>query len=164
MRPNQRPLLFALMASVLALAPAHAIMPPPLNEDVAFAIYRHQFANNASGIKRRAAAYCIGYRFGRGAALLDAPPGLVARFRKSVPRVKIASACRFDERRGRVFDRASGRPALTFFIVGMNCGPDACTAEGGYSEGNLSASTGTYQLSRQGNVWRVTDYRLKAIS
>jgi hypothetical protein len=162
MKTIPRTSLTLLMSGLLIAAPVTAIRPPDINEDAAAAVFRYQFAHNESGIRRRAAAFCIGY--GRGASLRDPPKSLIARFRKAWPRVKPASACRFDEKRGVNIDRASGRPALTFFVLGTSCTEAACTAEGGYIEGNLSASSATYQLLRQGSAWRVTVYRLDAIS
>lgn len=123
------------------------------------ATYRYLFANNASGIKDRAATYCIGV--GARPDIADPPPALLTALSDVTPKVHPASVCRVDER---VVD-AAGRPSLLFTLAPAGCdSPDNCLFEGGYYEANLSASHGRYRAREVDGRWQVTPEGPQAIS
>lgn len=98
------------------------------------AFFQYQFDNNASALGENAAAWFIGLEGGR-----DPSPGLLERFERHEPAVRPLSGSAL--RDGQVVDAESGEPALAFRVVNIVF-PDRTTAaaDGGYSEGPVSAS------------------------
>lgn len=123
------------------------------------ATFRHLFADNASALKSNAATYCIGT--GTSGAVNDPDPELIAALADVRPAVAPASACKADVR---VVD-AQGRPSLLFTLRTVECdGRNNCVFEGGYYEGNLSASSTRYRARFGGGRWQVTQEGPIAIS
>ena len=123
------------------------------------ATYRYLFAHNVSGLQDDAATYCLGV--GRRSALSDPPPELLAALSDVRPEVEPASQCRI----GAGVVGPDGRPALLFSLTPAVCGSaDNCLFEGGYYEGNLSASHSTYRARSVNGRWQVTPVGPGAVS
>ncbi len=123
------------------------------------ATFRYLFANNASALKARASTYCVGT--GSGGELANPNPELMKALAGTRPKVVPASSCR---RGNRVVD-AAGRPALIFNLATVQCdGLDNCVFEGGYYEGNVSASNGRYRARWVNGRWQITPEGAQAIS
>ncbi len=123
------------------------------------AVFRYQFDHNDSGLKERAAAYCLCVPDGEGRrGERDPEPALLDLLRGRKPPVLPCSACRVEG--GRVVETREGRPALTFRIAALRWrGRDEAEVEGGYAEGNLSASGQRYRVVRGEAGWKVADVR-----
>lgn len=77
------------------------------------------------------------------------------------PKVSPVSSC---HRQTRVTD-AEGKPALIFTVTAKGCSSaDDCLFNGGYYEGNVSASGGDYRARRVNGVWQVVPEGPQAIS
>ncbi len=123
------------------------------------ATFRYMFADNASALKVNAASYCVGT--GAMPNLADPTPETLAALSGVVPKVAPASTCRTAER---VTDGA-GRPSLIFTLTSKGCASaDNCLFDGGYYEGNMSASGGDYRARRVDGVWQVAPEGPQAIS
>ena len=123
------------------------------------ATYRHLFTHNVSALQDDAAAYCLGV--GTPSDLSDPTPALLAALSDVTPEVEPASQCRI----GAGVTDPEGRPALLFSLTPAVCGsPDDCLFEGGYYEGNLSASHGTYRARSVNGRWQVTPVGPEAVS
>jgi hypothetical protein len=124
------------------------------------AVFRYQFEHNDSGLQDRAAAYCLCVpdREGRRGGERDPEPGLLELFRGRKPPVLPCSGCRVEG--GRVVETREGRPALTFRVAALRwLGRDEAEVEGGYGEGNLSASGQRFRVVRGEAGWKVADVR-----
>jgi len=124
------------------------------------AVFRYQFEHNDSGLQERAAAYCLCVPDGEGrrGGERDPEPGLLELFRGRKPPVLPCSGCRIDG--GRVVEAREGRPALTFRVASLRwLGRDEAEVEGGYGEGNLSASGQRFRVVRGEAGWKVADVR-----
>lgn len=101
------------------------------------AVFRYQFEHNASAAQQKASAYFLSID-GK-----DAPTDLLNRFEGQRPAVKAGSE--FSEGKG-----------LNFRIDTLIWLDEVTVeAEGGYYEGNVSASGNTYRLERQDGTWKV---------
>ena len=139
-------------AEGLAGTPVEPLSRP----DVVEALFRHQFANNASGAQRDIAAVCLEVAGG------DPPAQFLTRFAATAPRALPASACEF--RGVRYVVKASGEPAIVHFVSSLACTGDVCEARGGYREANLSASVNRYRLEKRGLRWQVVADMIEVIS
>lgn len=123
------------------------------------ATYRHLFANNASGLKSSASTYCVAV--GARSDLADPSPALLAALSELSPKVQQASACRISDR----VVNTAGQPSLLFTLRSLGCeSADSCLFEGGYYEGNLSASAGQYRARKVDGRWQVTPEGPQGIS
>ncbi len=114
--------------------------------DIAEAVFRFQFGNNASGVQRKAPGYYL--------ELFKADPdaGFLARFKNNEPPV------------GKASDFKQGQ-GLIFRVDKIKLvGKDRVEVEGGYYEGNLSASGVTFTVERKDGRWTVTNARRSWIS
>jgi len=156
----------SLLLAACASTPPGTSGPQTLgsNLDRLEALYRYQMAKNASGQQQNAGVYCLALGGSQGG---DPPAALFALFGQSAAPVVPRSRCTVaPDSEGNVVRLTSGgRDGLILYVSSMTCAaPDSCTAEGGYYEANLSASSNTYQLARSGGRWVVTGNRLNAIS
>ncbi|MEN8149446.1 MAG: hypothetical protein ABFS86_06460 [Planctomycetota bacterium] len=145
-----RLLTVALIAAVLAACSAPAAPEPPSRSesefDICEAAFRHQFANNASAVQQKAAAYFLEIR-GK-----DPTPEFLARFADHTPPVKAGSA----------FETGKG---LKFHVESIEwLGDDRVKVSGGYYEASLSASGNEYVVERKGDGWKVTNDTMLRIS
>lgn len=163
-----RPALLTVITLMTALAGCHRAAPaspaaPPLVGDgaqIAEAVFRHLFANNASAVQGRASVYCL-----RVDGPSDPSAALLARFATNRPRVVAVSAC--TEGGDGVFVRgaASGtRPGLVFAVGEIEIDGDHSTAIASYFEGGLSAASYGYALRRTAAGWEVVEQVLFMIS
>ena len=129
---------------------------PSTRPDVLEALFRHQFANNASGQQKKAGGYCL------EVAGTDPDAAFLSRFAGTNPTVYPASDCTFDDVQYTL--RATGQPAIVHFVSALSCSATACEARGGYREGNLSSSVNRYRLEYRGGRWQVVQDVMEAIS
>jgi len=135
-------------ASVLRLLEDEAAKNSRPNDhwDVCEAVFRYQFGHNASAAQQRAKAYFLSVRGN------DPPAGFLRRFEKHTPTV----------RRGSQFRQGAG---LRFRIGSFKwTGENTAEVEGGYYEGNLSASGNTYRVEKTNAGWKVTGRIMSWIS
>lgn len=126
------------------------------------AVFRYQFEHNDSGLKAGAAAYCLCVP-GEGGKERDPGQALLDRFKEQKPPAAPCSACAFAE--GRVVEKKSGQPALTFYVSRVRwLSAGEAEVEGGYREANLSASGNRYRVVRKDEGWVVADARQQWIS
>ncbi len=157
------PCAFALSGCV---TPAAMPAAPPVDDASAAtpagleqAAYRYLFENNASAFGAQVDAYCLAS--GRAA---DRDPGAatLAAFVDHRPRVVPVSACMRD---ARASVTATGDTALIFHIADITCqSATQCTFQGGYYEGNMSASQGGYRAEYSGGRWQIQPSGPHAIS
>jgi hypothetical protein len=123
------------------------------------AVFRHQFDHNASASRRNVDYFFLG--LGRNE---DPPADLLARFTGETPQVLPMSMSEVSRSEG-VKHRERGGRGLIFRIWSLRwVDDDTAIAEGGYFEGNLSASGNTYRVERRGGQWTVTADRLNWIA
>jgi hypothetical protein len=101
------------------------------------AVFRYQFKNNASAAQQNASAYFLSIDN------RDAPKDLINRFKGQVPPVMVGSG--FSVGKGVKF-RINSLKWIDKVTVEV---------EGGYYEGNVSASGNIYRLLRQDGTWKV---------
>jgi len=101
------------------------------------AVFRYQFKNNASAAQQNASAYFLSIDN------RDAPKDLLNRFKGQNPPVKVGSG--FSVGKGVKF-RINSLKWIDKVTVEV---------EGGYYEGNVSASGNIYRLLRQDGTWKV---------
>lgn len=122
--------------------------------DMTEAAFRYLFVNNASAFKHNVAAYCVG--LGQGQTLRDPEPRMVMALnvKDADPRPVVlpASGC---VQGVDVKDRATGGRAILFRVSDVQCQGDSCTFQGGYYEGNVSASNGMFRATRHGDSWQI---------
>lgn len=167
-----RDLLLALLTLLLACT-GHAVPEPPEEPpaddsreaagwDVREAVFRHQFEDNASGGQRSVAYYFLAW--GNPTEREDPPAKFLERFEGHTPRVVPVSKSTVAEDSS-VVHRDDGKRGLIFQITDLRW-IDQTTAEvqGGYYEGNVSASGNLYRVEKQGDGWVVTEDRMLWIS
>lgn len=134
--------------------------------DIREAVFRHQFAHNASGQKQNARVLCLGVRQMHpvdGPSESDPEPALLARFSNHLAPVRGQSACMVDG--SGVVDKATGAQGLSFRV-----GPIAwvngeeVTLGGGYYEASLSSSGNEYRVRKIEGRWTVVEDRMTYIS
>ena len=145
--------LIAVLMCMAALALPWQVQPQsrPQSDadDIREAVFRHMFQKNASSLRQSAAVYCLSIAGG------DPGDAFMSRFGKHQPPVKKASECVVSEAHG-VLDKATSARGLIFRVVKIEQTGDAkATVEGGYYEGNMSASGNIYTLEKMNGVWRV---------
>jgi hypothetical protein len=124
------------------------------------ATYRYLFANNVSALQGGAANYCIGVGV-RSAS--DPPEALMTALAGVTPEVQPISSCRTAETSQVV--NTSGQPSLIFALAQIRCnGSTDCLFDGGYQEGNLSASRGRYRARLVNGQWQVSPEGPQAVS
>jgi hypothetical protein len=130
-------------------------------DDIREAVFRHQFDHNASGLQKRAHAYCLLIRVGEKNS--DPSDQFMKRFAGHKPPIRKASGCHWTSIQ--VIENRSGRSALIFFVSNVSWISDTeVTVEGGYEEGNVSSSGNTYTLRKQNGKWGVTNDQMNVIS
>lgn len=153
--------LAMLLSACHVAAPASPAAPLAGDEaQIAEAVLRHLFANNASAVQGGASVYCLGVK-DRG----DPSAALLARFATHRPRVVAISTC--IESGDGVFLRSAGtggRPGLTFTVADITVEGDRATATAGYFEAGLSAASYGYSLRRTVAGWEVVEQVLFMIS
>ncbi len=161
----------ALPSLVLVLFLSGFSSAPPASDidpDIAEAVFRYQFAHNASGQKAEANVYCIGFssRSADGGINRDPSTEFLTRFADVKPPVKAASQCSFDKKFGNsVVDRSTGGFGLIFRIESVKCADNShCDVQGGYYEANESSSGNTYHLEKQREKWVVVGDNMNWIS
>ena len=126
--------------------------------DIYETVLRHQFTRNASATQQSAGSYFI--------QIQDADPSdtFLHRFSGETPLVKRASEARHARDSG-IYDRETGKMSLIFEVGAIRWhGNNSVEVDGGYYEGDLSASGNTYRLTRRGNKWKVLKDTMSWIS
>jgi hypothetical protein len=109
------------------------------------AVFRYQFAHNASGLQKAAEVVCL------SAFDKDPKPALLKRLGNPV--VRPASACDATSGRG-VVEKGTGKQGYILEVGAIRrTSPTTAEAEGGYYEAGLSASGNTYFLERKKGRW-----------
>ncbi len=127
--------------------------------DIMEAVFRYQFANNASGLQNRAKVYFLSL-----AEDADPDAAFMARFAGDPIPVKPVSQSRLREN-GQVEDASNGATGLIFRVdrVRMTSEHEA-RVHGGYYEANVSASGNVYSLTCEAGKWKVGDEVMRWIS
>jgi hypothetical protein len=150
-------LLLTIASASLAVDTDHTSQ----EDDIREAVFRHQFDHNASGQKKSAHAYCLSVLMGNKDS--DPSDQFIKRFAHHKPPIRKASACHWDSIE--VVENRTGRPALIFFISRITWISDTeVTVDGGYEEGNVSASANTYTVTKRNGKWEITHDQMNAIS
>lgn len=122
------------------------------------AVFRYQFEHNASSKKQSAGVYFLSLG-DRG----DPTPEFIARFAGHDPTVKPASDATVGAG-GLVADPETGAIGLIFRIDSEQWADGEVTVEGGYYEGEVSASGNVYTVVCDDNHWTISDDRMRWIS
>ena len=127
-----------------------------LSDDLAAAVFRYQFAHNASGRQDKASVYCIGYGSNPGSETIFGPSPKLLRLLAGIkPHVAAYTACAIDPSRG-VVEKSTGGDGLLFKIATVSCSTmKRCIVQGGYYESSLSASANAYFLKKRDQGWIV---------
>jgi hypothetical protein len=148
-KPAEPPTPSPSVAKESPNAPAATGPTAAAEEDVLEAVFRYQFAHNASGIQQAAARYCISFPGDKAPS-----EGFLSRFARNLPPVAAADQC----------DRTTGKD-LFFQAKAIEWeGDSTAVVHGGYWEGNLSSSGETFRVVREEGRWVVKDARLEAMS
>jgi hypothetical protein len=140
--------------SAAASAAARLRAEPAVRE----VVFRHLFANNASGLKDRAAAYYIRFREA------DPEAAFLARFAGQEPPVLPASRCEASKEQG-VLDRATGERGLLFTIESIEWLSDGeAVVVARYYEAGLSAAGYRLLVVWSGSRFRVEESSMLWIS
>lgn len=164
MRPSL-PIMIALVTSLSACLHASPAARAPSAStgdaaQVSEAVFRHLFANNASGAQGDASVYCLRVDDAR-----DPGAALLARFATDRPLVVAGSAC--VESSDGVFLRSAGagaQPGLIFTVSEIEVEGDRATASAAYFEGGMSAASYGYRLRKTATGWEVIEQVLFMIS
>ena len=149
------------IAALAAGACGTAVGDGEPNIEAMAATYRYLFANNASALQGEAANYCLGV--GARSAASEPPEALMTVLAGVTPEVQPVSACRTTETSQVV--NMSGQRSLIFNLAQIRCNGSAdCLFEGGYQEGNLSASRGQYRARLVNGQWQVSPEGPQSIS
>lgn len=128
-------------------------------EDIREAVFRYQFDHNASALQKSAAAYCLSL----GQKDTDPPDEFMKRFSGFKPTVVKASMCRplygFGASKHILKSRLFFRVSSITWISATEVKVD-----GGYYEGNLSASGNTYTVKMENGKWAVSNDEMHWIS
>lgn len=134
-----------------------------VDDQVREAVFKHMFTHNASGMKDRAGVYFLAIDEG-GGKRRDPSPALMARFAAQRPRVEPVSRADISFDQG-VIHRQTGERGILFRIGAIKrVKDDVVEVEGGYHEGNLSASGNVYRVERIAGVWVVTGDKMEWIA
>jgi len=128
--------------------------------DVFEAVFRYQFAHNASGAQPNVGPFFLALD-----KKTDPPAELMGRFSGDKPVVMPMSQADISPSKGVRQRNGSGGKGLLLYL-GTITWIDMDTAEviGGYYEGNLSASKNIYRIVRKNGRWSVISDQLFAIS
>ena len=134
-----------------------------VDDQVREAVFRHLFIHNASGMKDSAQVYFLAIDEG-GGKRRDPSPALMARFARQKPRVEPVSRADISFEKGAVH-RETGERGLVFRVGAIKrVSDDVAEVEGGYYEGNLSASGNLFRVERNAGVWIVTSEKMQWIA
>jgi hypothetical protein len=148
--------------STAAASASASVSTLSVDDQVREAVFRHLFAHNGSGSRDRAAVYFLS--LGDVDKPQDPSPALMARFAQHRPRVEAISRARVGFEEG-VRHRDTGERGLVFGVNTIKrVSDDVVEVEGGYYEGNLSASGNFYRVERKAGVWVVTDDKMQWVS
>lgn len=130
---------------------------PERYPDVAEALFRHQFENNASGRQSSVGAFCLAF-----AKETSPSPQFMSRFAAEEIAVKAVGKCKWIENH---WTDGDGGNSIVFYINDIVCeDKEICRATGGYSEASLSASGNNYELKLQDSRWTVVKDEMLWIS
>jgi hypothetical protein len=123
-------------------------------------VFRWQFDHNASGLQKGAQVYFLGFL---GINKGDPSDEFMKRFTGNKPPVRKESEC--DTATGEALAKKTGESGLVFYVGHIDWKSDSeVDVEGGYYEGNLSASSNTYTLRKVNGKWMVIKDTLNGIS
>lgn len=134
-------------------------------EDIREAVFRYQFAPNASGLQQAAEFYCLSLGEVSDQGNVDPSDELMRRLQDHRPPVKVVSQCANDMSQG-VTDRATGQQhGLIFRVTSIKWINDIeVEVEGGYYEAGLSASGNIYYVTKESGQWVVKEDKILWIS
>ena len=150
-------LWFAFISPGFAADPARESQ----TDDIREAVFRWQFAHNASGLQTNASVYFIAI----GEKGVDDPAdAFMKRFAGHQPPVRQVSACSASAAKG-VLDKRTGKKGLIFRVTGIKWISDAeVEVRGGYYEAGLSSSGNTFTVKKKNGQWKVAKDRMDWIS
>jgi hypothetical protein len=132
-------------------------LTPADEDDIREAVFRYEFAHNASGQQQTAKVYFLS--LGK-----DTDPGdaFMSRFKDHKPPVKKRSQAtgQFE-----VIDKETGERGLIFRVTAIKrLDENKVVVDGGYYEAGLSSSGNTYTVERTEHKWGVTKDQMNWIS
>lgn len=153
---------------VTGTLPASSSPPGPVvanraanEQDIYATVFRYLFDHNASGQQKDSNVYCLSMGEKNG----DPSDKFMYRFAGDKPPVRKASECNVIASRGTVVDGRTGKPGLMFRVTGIVwISSTEVTVDGGYEEGNMSASGNTYTVKKENGKWKVTNEGIGWIS
>jgi hypothetical protein len=125
-------------------------------QDIAEAVFRYQFAHNASGRQQHAAVYFLSLRY------RSPSKEFMQRFASNTPRVSTVSECTEDDD---IRDLHTDAHGILFRITDIKwVTPTRVEISGGYNEGRFSASGDTYYIEKRDGKWIVVRHKMHWIS
>lgn len=138
--------LFAVSSAIFATEESRAE-----EDDIRETVFRYEFEHNASAQQQDAAAYCLSFGDVKD---IDPPGNFIKRFAHHKPPVRKASACKSGDF---VVDKRTGKAALVFRVTKIEwISSTEVEVDGGYYEGNMSASGNGYRAKKELGKWKVT--------
>jgi hypothetical protein len=132
-------------------------LKPADEDDIREAVFRYEFAHNASGQQQHAKVYFLSVDKDE-----DPSDAFMSRFKDHQPPVKKRSRATGEFE---VIDRDTGERGLIFRATTIKqLGEDKVEVDGGYYEAGLSSSGNTYAVARKDHEWVVTKDEMRWIS
>lgn len=132
-------------------------LTPADEDDTREAVFRYEFAHNASGQQQNAKVYFLSLDKDK-----DPSDAFMSRFKDHKPPVKKRSQA---TREAEVIDKDTGERGLIFRATAIKqLDENKVTVDGGYYEAGLSSSGNTYTVERIKHKWVVTKDLMNWIS
>lgn len=134
------------------------VVPLSKEDAVREAVFRYQFEHNSSGQQQKAGVFFLSV--GKDT---DPSKALLARFEGHAPPVEKVSDS--TPKGGGIVDKKTGKQGVIFKVTSIKwINETEAEVEGGYYEGNLSASGNVYQVIYEKENWVVKKDTMKWIS
>jgi hypothetical protein len=132
-------------------------LTPADEDDIREAVFRYEFAHNASGQQQNAKLYFLSVDKDK-----DPSDAFISRFKDHKPPVKKRSRATGEFE---VIDKETGERGLIFRATTIKqLSEDKVEVDGGYYEAGLSSSGNTYAVERKDHKWVVTKDEMRWIS
>ena len=153
--------LFSTIVLCACSGPGDSVGPgtDQVTDAVREAVFRYEFDHNPSALGSNADFYFLAFGDDE-----DPAPVFMARFANHTPPVEPISAALIEAKTG-VRHRRTGGRGIVFRITRVSwLNDELAEVQGGYYEGNLSASQGLYRVVWQGDRWVVSQHGLRPIA